>query len=558
MAAAAHDDNDVFEALSKSISDDERHEMLEKVKSKSPEKDEMLAEKLARFDDDYEYEFQEALKKQTVFQRVIMFIWACLTNSSVKDVLNKHLLSGYAKRIEVLFPGLIVFDRKVVGNLFYEKLRQLNSAIKFFVPYMDNYPAEAGDYYFVICHEAASDFEKNVYDKSDPYKFPLTKPIPDSEKIKLKDELKRNLAAMDPDDKKCMDDVIQMLEWLHQLSNVSIDRILTMFTSEENGYNECLFVFLRSDLDNLIEIMCNSVPLDDRIIDFFCLLASRHDIDMNAFRNEAVSSLSVIANFANNLPLADIAKIIKNKAFYNVPMHSFSVKWYDSFLKKWLSVFEDRFSAWTKDFCREQIKVKLHNLFDLDDFPQFPNRPWEELGGGFSFSHSLTMGLLYFFMHKYFNSYNKSLQTISIKGEFSSKENLHELNESIDSFIMIHEEMKNLENLFGDDGDYYEEFRIFHSLATKTSNSIKRVHVIMENVSQEVVDMHERFSVMCQHLINILEGCLSDRRTGKYCSLLNLNRLVEDGVDFKDTIKKRLQGIKDMFEVIKDVEILEG
>ncbi len=558
MAAVAREENDVFETLSKGISDDERQDMLERVKPLTLEQDELLTEKLARYDDEYEYEFQEALKQQSVFQRILMFIWSCLTNSTVKDVLNKHLLSGYAKKIEIQYPGLIVYDRKVVGNLFYEKLRQLNSAVKFFTPYMADYPALAGDYYFLIGHQAISDLEKKMYDETDPYKFPLNKQIPDAEKIKLKDSLKKNLSSMSEDDKKHMNDVVQMFEWLHQLSNVSIDRILTMFSNEESGYNECLFAFLRSDLDNLLEVMHNSVPLDERIIDFFCLLASRHDVDLNAFRNEAYSSLSVIENFSTNLPMEDIARIIKNKAFYSIPVNNFTVKWYDAFYKKWLSVFEDRFSAWTKDFCREQIKMKLNQYFELVDFPSFPYRPWNELGEEFHFTYEMTLGLLYFFMNKYYPSYIRTFQTISVKGVFASKENLHEFNEAIDAFIKIHEEIKSIENLFSETGDYYEEFRIYQSLNTKTSNSTKRVHVIMENVEQELFDMQEKFSVMCLQMMNILEGCLSDKRTGKYCSLLNLNRLSEDGVDFKDVIQDRLQGIQYMHEVIKDVGILEG
>ncbi len=559
MSAAAHDNNDVFEGLSKSISDDERHTLLQKVKTKTPENDDLLAEKVARYDEEeYEYEFQEALKQQSLFQRIVMFIWSCLTNSSVKEVLNKHLLAGYARKIHIQFPGLIIYERKVAGNLFYEKLRQLNSAVKFFAPYMNNYSEEAGDYFFLMGHQALTDLEKKTYNETDPYKFPLTKPIPDSEKIKLKDVLKKNLSSMSPDEKHSMDEVVQMLEWMHQLSNVSIDRILTMFTNEENGYNECLFAFLRTDLDNLLQIMYNIVPLDNRIIDFFCLLASRHDIDMNAFSNEAVASLSAIESFAKSLPLEDIARVIKNKAFYSIPEHNFSVRWFEPFYKKWVSVFEDRFSAWTKDFCREQIKVKLHDYFDLIDFPVFPSRPWEEIGEGFSFSYEMTLGLLYFFMNKYFSSYNKTFQTVSIKGEFASKENLHEFNEAIDSFIKIHEEMNGILRMFGDDGDYYEEFRVFQSLATKTPNSIKRINGIMDGVQQDIVDMQGRFSAVCTQLINILEGCLTDKRTGKYCCLLNLSRLSQDGVDFRDIILERIQGLKYMREIIKDVEILEG
>ena len=88
MAAVARDENDVFETLSKGISDDERQDMLERVKPLTLEQDELLTEKLARYDDEYEYEFQEALKQQSVFQRILMFIWSCLTNSTVKDVLR--------------------------------------------------------------------------------------------------------------------------------------------------------------------------------------------------------------------------------------------------------------------------------------------------------------------------------------------------------------------------------------------------------------------------------------------------------------------------------------
>ncbi|MBR1912669.1 MAG: hypothetical protein IJ828_09990, partial [Treponema sp.] len=475
MSAAAQNNNDVFESLSKGISDDERHNLLEKVKAQASEKDELVTEKLTRFDDDYEFEFREALKKQSLLQRILMFLWAGLTNTSVKSVLNKNLLAGYAKKIHIQFPGLIIYERKVVGNLFYEKLRQLNGAVKFFAPYMSNYPEAAGDYFFLIGHQAISELEKKVYEETDPYQFPLTHHISDVDKMKLKELMKKSLSSMSADEKKHMNDVIQMLEWLRQLSCVAIDRILTMFSNDENGYNECLFAFLRSDLDTLIEIMYNSVPLDDRIIDFFCLLASRHDIDMNAFRNEALSSLSTIENFADNLPLEDIARIVKQKAFYSIPMRTFSVKWYDAFYKKWQSVFEDRFAAWTKDFCREQIKVKIHTYFGLDDFPPLPSRPWAELGEEFGFPYELTFSLLHFFMKKYFPSYNKSFQTISVKGEFASKENLHEFNAAIDSFIKIHDEIKILENLFGEDGDYYEEFRIYHSLTNKTSNSTKRV-----------------------------------------------------------------------------------
>ena len=49
MSAAAHDNNDVFEGLSKSISDDERHTLLQKVKTKTPENDSFVAAYKAKF-----------------------------------------------------------------------------------------------------------------------------------------------------------------------------------------------------------------------------------------------------------------------------------------------------------------------------------------------------------------------------------------------------------------------------------------------------------------------------------------------------------------------------
>lgn len=563
MPAHAHKNNSVFENLSKNISESERMDLLDKVKGNSGDegdevKDDLLAEKLTRYEDDDIFEFERTFREQPILTRFVMFIMSLLTNSSVKEVMNRRILAGCAKKIEIQYPGLIIYSRKLVGNLFYEKLRQLNGAVKFFVPYMANYEDDAGDYYFLIGHQAVSDLEKQLYDETDPYKFPLSKPIPDDEKIRLRDGLKQKISSMSNDDRKKMNDVVLMFEWLHQLSKVSIDRILSMFTMEENGLNECLFSFLRVDMENLMEIMFNKVPMDDRIIDFFCMLAGKRDVDIAAFRNEASANLSIIEGFSQNLPLTDILRIIRNNAFHSISSRTFSVKWQEPFLKKWLSVFNDRFSAWTKDYCREQIKKKLFEYFELTDFPLFPNRPWQELGEEFEFPYELTLGLINFFMFKFFRSYNRTFQAVSVKGEFVSKENQHELYEAIDSFMKINEKINSLVKSFSSEGDFYEEFRIYMSLKNKTANSVKRVHVILENLKVETVDMQEQFCVMCQQLINVLDGCLSDRRTGKYCALLNLNRLRDDGVEYKEIIADRIKGMTHVYEVIKDLGILEG
>lgn len=556
MSSSKSDNNEVFENLSSGISYDERHQLLERVKGISTEKDSLTAGKVTKYDDDYEYEFKEAFKKRSIFDKIAIWLWSFLTHSSVNDVLNKKLLASYAKKIEVSNPGLIEYERKIATNLFYEKLKQLNGAIDFFKPYMENYTSNSGDYYFLIGHIYLPEFEKTVYDETDPYKYPLDKEIPDSEKIKLKDNLKKKLSSMSVENKNSMTDVVRMFEWLFQLSKVSIDRLLTMFTKEGDSY-ECLFAFLRTDFEELVSILSNNVPLDDRIIEFFCLLASRNDVDLNSFRNSASFNLSVIENFAKNLPLEDLLRIIKNTSLYKVPARSYNVKWYDDFFRKWMSVFDERFAMWKKDFSREQVKQKIKNYFEMNDFPLFPSRPWQELGSGFEYSYELTIGIINAFMKQHFNTYNSTFQKIAVKGEFASKENLHEFNEAVDSFIKLHDELNILISLFSDKGDYYEEFRIYQSLKNKSSASTNRVHVIIQNFEQETLDMEERFCVMCQHLMAILEGLLSEKRTGKYCTLLNMNRLAADGVDFRDVIMDRLQGIIHIYEVVKDLELLE-
>ena len=555
-----------FDQLAAGISKEERKAMLKQLHGSGTE-GELFASKREYREDDYKLALDQEFRNQSWLAKLFIWISSLLNHKSAVEVLNNRMLKKLAREIESETPSLIIYSRKVAFTVLYEKVGELRAVAKFFRPYLQGFAKKQDEFYFTAGHIAMPEIEELIEEEINPYQFDINKPMPADGKRMLQDKLQTRLASLPTSALERLFAYVQGLNWLYHFACMPFESLLHKF-SDTAGNRECLFPLIREDFERLARVMVSYVPLDAELMEVFPLMEKADEQDSGSdfdtdieeeldFNKKATEQLPIIEMFVRTVPSEKLCRVINANALYKVEGIDTDADWFRKYADKWKRVLDQKLRQWNSDYQKQQLKNKLRLYFDMPTFPPFPYRPWTVAWNGLPFRHELSLGLINAFTQQYGMYYGELFKIILLEGEFSAKENRHEFNEAIDNFNRVLSLLEVLRSQLMPNGEYAVEFEKYRGVRTKSPAAMQEINGIMDSLDIAAIDIEKEFGQMCLRMENLLGGFLSDRRTGHYCSLLNIHRLHNQEYDFFVAVQDCHKHIHLVYEIIKELEPLE-
>ncbi len=551
-----------FESLATSISSAERKDMLDKMNTPSAESPAVAAKRKEPEGDASQVEFIHRFQKLNVFQKIIVWLKALFTGSTVENVLNQTMVQRIAQGIEQRQPTLMVFSRKVLYRGFYDRLVKLKDAVNYFRPYMQYFDKRAEDFYVILAQLIMPEVEEQIEQDTDPYQFPFTQELPKDAHKTMLDAMLRTIGSIPQDRQEEMYVYVRALNWLNQLVKLSLDNLVSRFSPISDGGQEALFGLLKTDFGALAKVICSYTLLDQKVADVIIAFSEKEqeNTEMEVIDSGVMDAhIATIKFFVDNVPMESLAKVVYNDALYAVGAVGGGENWFDKYVQKKKQLFEQKIKLWNADYKKMQVKERLKKEFKLTDFPQFPVRPWEQVlqGQGMPFSLDLSLGIIHYFFKKYYEKYAKWFKAITMEGEFAAKENRFEFTAAVDSFTKMNNSLSLLVKQLAEEGDFAVEFARYNEKDPHTVGVRAKIRKVLGMVENDVGEIQKEFGRLCYKMINLLTGFLSDKNMGSYCRLINIHRILNDECDFFEEITACRNVFQHLYEIFRDVEILE-
>lgn len=568
-------DNSNFESLSSQLDNDERKELLNKLnenKEDSPEQDYFSnsEEKNNFMFNEEQVSLSSKLKRESIFIRILVWIKAKFSSSSIEDVYNKTIVSSIAKELEQYNSGLINYRKKLFNPYFYERLLELRRVQSFLEKYISLYESNEGDFYVEMGNVMMKELHDQVRSVSDPYQYPLDQEIGSEVKFSLISKMNEKLESIPTNYRVQMYSGAKCLDWLKYFNHLPLEDYLSKFTNGTEG-KDCMFNQLKPSFAHFVNVMSCELEYSEEL---FTTLYSYYDKkvnvildendEMNAslgmfqFMDDVSSKLALVNSFKKNVVLKKLSKVVFENALYESSNIGSSEAWFVKYKNQWKVIFEEQWENRAKDFRKEIIHRKLSIYFNITEFPEFPVKPWTRFSEIYLFKLPLSFGFLYYFLKKQYNQYLKVLTSISLEGAFSVKENQIEFTDVLRDIVQVSEEVDLLFSQLSDTGDYGLVFAKLATISNLKDNEKKSIEKMILEIEERADAILKNFEFAVSILDKILSAITGVNVTQHYKPLSNINKINgKENSQFQEELEKCSFAIKYAYEVISDLHILE-
>lgn len=559
---------DSFERMATGLSNDERQNILERLKSTSQAMEAAMISPVEEETEEEYIPFPQQIKKETFLIRFLIWIKSVVTNTNPESLYNEYKISNIGKNVEKNFPGLIDSKKGMILSTFYNKLTELKSAASFLKPYLSAVEEDEGAFYVLLGSLVMPEVNASMNSEADPYSNEVTSSVRPELRLSLIHKMDDIFDRINQAEKSAMYESVKAAEWLRQFVKLPFTKFLSSFSTLTEDINSLSFGQAQSEISAFAKSLCNSFIISDELLEALYLFSIKHnkttaaantEAEASQFLDKAHASIALLHMFMTSVPLRSIGCLIFNDSHWRVEPFSGGEDWFVRYKNSWKKIFEQKWKAWTKDCQKESLKINLKNNLGLNDFPYLPHRPWAEIWGGEYFRYELTAGFLYWFIVKKFPDYEIALKTVLVEGNFIKRDNQLAFTDAFNNIIQLSITFQSLLRRCAPSGETGMIFSKLREEHLRTLKAQTKVEQMIRSIESDFESILHKFGESSRSLTQLLNGILGVVKDSRFDSISNLNRLQgKDNDKFQEKLSQARTGLETSLNLIQDLETLDA
>ena len=563
-------DSGSFKRLVSDLTPSERKELLERMKNVPID---AATEELAPAEVPTEAPTPIAIqiKNESLLARLWLWLRAVFTNSSMETLYNEDRITQLARSVERIAPGMIDTKRSFLLGSFYEALLDLKNSANFFRPYIDAFDESVGDFYILLGSIVMPDVESTIDCEVDPYSQPLVAEARPDQRMQLLRKLETVMQDLTADAKAQMYVSARAANWLLQFVRLPFARILSHFNTVAEDDKRCTFTPIESDLVLCAKVLGESLQIPDEVLEALYLFSGRivaegaggqisEESSAEHFMTRARAVISTVRTFMHMVPLRSITRLVLNDAQWYPENFTGGEDWFIQYKSSWKKLFDHKWEAWTIDCKKEVLRGNLKQNFQLESYPLLPERPWALLWGGVPFRYELTAGFLSWYFRQRFPSFELTLKTVMLEGDFIQKTNRVEYTESFNDLIQVSISLDALNRRLKSNGDIGIVFQRLENDRSRTLQGQAKAEDMIRSAESDVGSIIYKFGEACRRIDMVLNGIIQvDKVDSRYDSLSNLADIQgKNNSLFIKRLAEAKLSLKNAYELLIELEPLDS
>lgn len=569
--------NDVpntFEKLVSTLESSERQEMLRQLADLTEQQNDELRTSASK---------NGLPKEPVVFPRsklaeepFLIQLWyrirAFFTSNTPDRLYANHLVSELGQALAHSNSGYIDIKRSEYTHLFRDRLVQLLSTQKFFLPLLSAYDNEKGDFYIILGEFIIKDTCDAVMVASDPFSVPYAQDQKKDVRNFLLREMENVLQSIPEDERVRMYQAAQAIEWIRGFCNLPLDRMVMRFdsavtvTSDSN--RTCLVELISEEMKTLVNVLSSAKKIPVLLLEALFLFARQSELagdgfdietECRRFVSSACGHLSGIRTMKATVPLLDFVRFSLRNVAWQPSLSEAGEDWFLLFRNAWKKRFEEKWLQWNTMHRRALLEQGICILLEIGEIPALPNRPWEKMWLPLTLRRELSFSFLKeFFNRVYPTKIMRTLKILLIEGDFYKHENLAEYTDAFSTLEHMQGDIEVFENRLGTKGDIGEGFALIQKEKMATVKGKARLENLMLSTDSEVEMIINRAMAAFRSIDLILGGIIDLVRGGPYETLVNLAALQgKQNETFRKEMIHSRHLIREVSTILSDAEVIE-
>ncbi len=556
----AMEDSHVFERLVKTLSREERKDMLQRIQSYDEKV--VSSEPLKLPEDRAEFDFLREYHKLSIWEKIYITLKALFTQQSKEETLEQTILTRMGKRLERDYPGLFSFTTGELRSEFYEHLKKLREHTLFLrEPCAAAFGKSKQDFFAFLAGWDMPDIQDRLLNDTDPEQVAYEKSLDEPQQVKKEIEYRIEdiIDSIDPERKQLLYDEVRELHCLYSLVNFNFDKLIDAF--EQRGSGAWAAIPLSSyqaALTELLQLLSSlqKPPSEElvKVLIIFYLQRELEKEDPDEFEHHLYQMLkrsenafSYIRFFNRTVPLLDLLRLAKRNVEYYPAEIGGGEDWFVQFKQFWYRRFDEKIRRYTEERKRKKIIDEALGLLEAEGFPRVRYYRSGEIEEYIRARYEETIGFIRGFIEQVFmEEMHPPLKLVLIDGEFYKDQNREEYNDAYNGLLQLKSDIEHLEYDLSEKGEVGKRIAALRGEIVNTRLLHNKLSQIMAEVDKQAEQIITTAIDHVSSMSNVLGGILYGDMGGRYDTLSNLGYI---GRNENKNLSQKLRSIKNRLDL---------
>ncbi|UTC81674.1 DUF5312 domain-containing protein [Treponema denticola] len=521
-----------FDQLVKSLSTEETQSLLESIQNSieefkseaQPEEKDSLSEKII--------EHQHAgISSEPFLIRLWLSIRSFFRSIPLKVIYNEELLKRMAKSLKRSAGAYININQNIYTGVFYTELKNLRKTQLFFTSLLSAYDSGKGSFYMLVSSFVAPATYEKLMKETNPFSIKIGSEVSSNIRTGFLRKIDSVFSNLTDDEKSEMYLCAQAIEWMKSFCSLALDRTLLRFNVISDSNATCQALTIQPEMEVLSSILYSKKNIPHNLLQALFLMHAQETIidddnrmvkEADEFIKDAIEALGAIRIFLKQVPLLDITRYIKKDINWMPYKLTGGEDWFIYFKQAWYERFNQKWSTWSYEQKRFNIKVQMINLLKVGDLESMKFCPWRNLWVECKFKKELPFLFLKTFFYSFYSEkLSGTLKTILVEGNFYRHENLNEYTTSYNVLEHRKGEFEKFENRLSPTGDIGSTFAKIRAEKTATLKNKNQIEGLMHTIEAEAKQLITSSIEALKSVEMILTGILGGGKTSAYATITN-------------------------------------
>ncbi|UTC75160.1 DUF5312 domain-containing protein [Treponema sp. OMZ 792] len=521
-----------FDQLVKSLSTEETQSLLESIQRSmeefsgeaQPEERDSLSERIR--------EHQSAgISSEPFLIRLWLSIRSFLRSIPLKVIYSEELLKRMAKNLKRSAGAYINIHQNIYTGVFYTELKNLRKTQLFFTSLLSAYDSGKGSFYMLVSSFVAPATYERLMKETNPFSIKIGSEVSSNIRTGFLRKIDSVFSNLTDEEKSEMYQCAQAIEWMKSFCSLALDKTLLRFNVISDSNATCQALTIQPEMEVLSSILYSKKNIPHNLLQALFLMHAQETIidddsrmvrEADEFIKDAIEALGAIRIFLKQVPLLDITRYIKKDINWMPYKLTGGEDWFIYFKQAWYERFNQKWSTWSYEQKKFNIKVQMINLLKVGDLESMKFCPWRNLWVECKFKKELPFLFLKTFFYAFYNErLSETLKTILVEGNFYRHENLNEYTTSYNVLEHRKGEFEKFENRLSPTGDIGSTFAKIRAEKTATLKNKNQIEGLMHTVESEAKQLITSSIDALKSIELILTGILGGGKTSLYATITN-------------------------------------
>jgi hypothetical protein len=547
----------VFDQLVAELSVEERIDLLERIRSKTPVSDEPLFPETAFAS----ARIRTATRVEDLgfLARIALFFRRIFTGKSQDELVRFDELRDIGRRIDYRQPGMLDRRHGLLLAPAAEELRALRDAARFFYDVLDrSVEKDKAAFYAFLASIEVPETHRRLMTETDPFQGSRDARDESDMRAAVLDAFDRAIAEMPDEGRRAMYQDLRSVLFLKRLSGFLFERLLQAFRpgADPSGGEAASLFEVRDLLLELGDILLSmSEPPSIELMEALFVASERDELAkrgadaeslLGADIAKAESALSRIRGFNARVPLGDLLCLASGNPSYHPRELPGGEDWLAILKAFWRERIDEQLEEWRTARRYTALAEEIASFVGEPGPAGFLNISREEREAAPAVKLDVALSFLdAFYRGPFLRELNRPLKIVLVDGEFYRKDNRVEFTDAYDALLHIDEQVTQLDARLAPEGEFGQAWAQARDELGSAAGRRRKLQAIARSAEEEAERIARRAGYGLSTLGKILGGFLKGDAGGRYDSLANMSFL--DGKANKEFVRS-LENAKDRCE----------